>query len=306
MLSKTSLFFSTYGKGLALLLALLLGALVPQAHNLAFLIQYSLMVMLFFAFLDIQFDPKSFQISVLWILFANVAIAFIGYGIFASHSITLALAAFMTGIAPSAIASLVVINFIEGNVEYMIAAVLLTNLSSAVIVPLALPSLVGSVVPISIWDVLQSTLFVMFVPLILARLARHLPANVLGVIRNGKHFSLPIWLVNLFLISAKSVNFIRNENASSLQLLLEIALISLGICVIDFMIGAWIGAWIGGHQYRKEASQALGQKNLSFVVWIALTFINPLVAMGPMFYILYHHLYNSWLIYRFEKQRIRF
>jgi len=41
------------------------------------------------------------------------------------------------------------------------------------------------------------------------------------------------------------------------------------------------------------------------VIWIALIFINPLVAMGPMFYILYHHLYNSWLIYRFEKGRIR-
>jgi len=302
MLSRTSLFFNTYGKGLALLLALLFGALVPQAHNLAFLIQYFLMVMLFFAFLDIQFDPKSFRLSVLWILLANVAIAFIGYGIFASQSITLALAAFMTGIAPSAIASLVVIKFIEGNVEYMISAVLLTNLSSAVIVPLTLPYLVGAVVPISIWDVLQSTLFVMFFPLILARLARHLPAKVLGVIRIGKGFSFPIWLVNLFLISAKSINFVRNENASSFQLLFEIALISLGICAIDFMIGAWIG----GHQYRKEASQALGQKNLSFVIWIALTFINPLVALGPMFYILYHHLYNSWLIYRFEKQRIRF
>jgi hypothetical protein len=25
--------------------------------------------------------------------------------------------------------------------------------------------------------------------------------------------------------------------------------------------------------------------------------------MGPMFYILYHHLYNSWSIYQFEKRR---
>jgi hypothetical protein len=33
---------------------------------------------------------------------------------------------------------------------------------------------------------------------------------------------------------------------------------------------------------------------LRFGFWIALTFINPLVAMGPTFYILYHNLYNSW------------
>ena len=64
-----------------------------------------------------------------------------------------------------------------------------------------------------------------------------------------------------------------------------------------------VGALLGGRNHWQEASQALGQKNLSFVIWIALTFINPLVAMGPMFYIVYHHLYNSWLIYQFEKQR---
>jgi hypothetical protein len=27
------------------------------------------------------------------------------------------------------------------------------------------------------------------------------------------------------------------------------------------------------------------------------------VAMGPVFYILYHHLYNSWSIYQFERKR---
>lgn len=301
MLSKTSLVFTTYRKGPALLLAMLVGALAPQAHKYAFLIQYFLMVMLFFAFLDIKFNPKAFQKSMLWLLLANIAIAFIGYGTFAAHDLTLALAAFMTGIAPTAIASSVIISFIEGNVEYVIGAVLLTNLSSAVIVPLALPYLVGSIVPISIWSVLQSTLFVMFVPLIMAQLVMCLPVSLQGLIRKGKCYSFPLWLVNLFLISAKAVNYIRVENASPPHFLLEIALVSLGICVFNFVIGSRIG----GHQYRVEASQALGQKNLSFVIWIALTFVNPLVAMGPMFYILYHHVYNSWLIYRFEKQRLR-
>jgi len=50
---------------------------------------------------------------------------------------------------------------------------------------------------------------------------------------------------------------------------------------------------LGGRNHWQEASQALGQKNLAFVIWISLTFINPLVAMGPTFYILYHHPYNS-------------
>ena len=71
------------------------------------------------------------------------------------------------------------------------------------------------------------------------------------------------------------------------------------ICIVNF----GVGALLGGRSHWQEASQSLGQKNLSFVIWIALTFINPLVALSPMFYILYHHLYNSWSIYRFERSR---
>jgi BASS family bile acid:Na+ symporter len=78
-----------------------------------------------------------------------------------------------------------------------------------------------------------------------------------------------------------------------------IAFVSLVICIVNF----GLGALLGGREHWQEASQALGQKNLSFVIWIALTFVNPLVAMGPMFYILYHHSYNSWLIYQFERKR---
>jgi BASS family bile acid:Na+ symporter len=301
MASKAISFFRMYGKVLALFLAMLAGGLMPQVHELASLIRYFVMAMLFFAFLDVEFNPRSFQKSVFWILMANVAIAFLGYGIFASRNITLALAAFMTGIAPSAISSPVLISFIEGQVEYILAAVLLTNVSSAIIIPLALPSLAGEVIPISVWSVLQSSLTVMFVPLILAKLAAQLPSGTQAVIRKGKRFSFLLWLISLFLISAKASNFLLNENSGSLTILLYIALISMGVCAVNFALGAWIG----GSQYRLEARQALGQKNLSFVIWIALAFINPLVAMGPTFYILYHHLVNSWVIYRFEKARVR-
>lgn len=301
MASKAISFFRTYGKVLALFLAMLAGGVMPQVHELASLIRYFVMAMLFFAFLDVEFNPGSFQKSVFWILVANTAIAFLGYGIFVSKNITLALAAFMTGIAPSSISSPVLISFIEGQVEYVLTAVLLTNVSSAVIIPLALPSLAGEVVPISVWSVLQSSLTVMFIPLILAKLAVRLPSGVKAVIRKGKRSSFLLWIISLFLISAKASNFLRNENSGSLTTLLYIALISMGICAVNFTLGAWIG----GRPYRQEARQALGQKNLSFVIWIALAFINPLVAMGPTFYILYHHLFNSWVIYRFEKSRIR-
>jgi BASS family bile acid:Na+ symporter len=291
-------FLVTRGKGFSLLLTMFVGVLFPQAHIFSFLIQYLLMLMLFFAFLDLEFKPQSFQKSVLWVVLANLAMAFIGYLALVSFDLTLALAAFMTAIAPTAIAAPVIIGFIQRDVEYVVTAVILTNIVNALIVPLVLPYLLGAAVQISVWEVLQPVLVVMFVPLILARLVAHIPASTKNFIRRGKAFSFPIWLVNLFIISANASHFLRNGNTDSFATLATIALISLVICIVNF----GVGALLGGRRHWQEASQSLGQKNLSFVIWIALTFINPLVAMGPTFYILFHHIYNSWSIYQFEKR----
>ncbi len=299
MISQFNSFLKIYGKVFGLLATMMVGALFPQVHTLSFLIQYLLMGMLFFAFLDIEFKPETFQRSVLWVLLANVGVAFLSYVALASFDMTLALTAFMTAIAPTAIAAPVIIGFIQGKIEYVVAAVLLTNVSSAVIIPLVLPFLLGANVQISVWEVLEPVLIVMFVPLILARLASHLPSGMREFIRKGKSYSFPLWLINLFIITANASNFLRNENSDSVRTLVTIAAVSLVLCIVNFGVGALLG---GRHNWQ-EASQSLGQKNLSFVIWIALTFINPLVAMGPTFYILYHHLYNSWSIYQFEKRR---
>lgn len=294
-MSKINSFLRTQGKGLSLLLTMLAGALLPQAYVFSYLIQYLLMVMLFFAFLDIEFK---FQKSVLWVLLANIALAFVAYLVLAPLNLMLALAAFMTAIAPTAIAAPVIIGFIQREVEYVVASVVLTNIASAFVVPVALPFLIGTTIQIRIWEVLQPVLVVMFVPMILSQLVKLLPANAKVFIRKGRVFSFPIWLVNLFIISAKASDFLRNDNTDSLSTLAIIAFVSLVICIVNF----GTGALLGGRSHWQEASQSLGQKNLSFVIWVALTFINPLVALGPMFYILYHHIYNSWLIYQFERK----
>lgn len=292
-------FLRTQGKGLLLLFTMLVGVFVPQAHIFSFLIQYLLIVMLFFAFLDLEFKLQTLRKSMLWVLLANVVVSFVCYMVLAPFNLMLALAAFMTAIAPTAIAAPVIISLIQREVEYVVAAVVLTNIASALIVPIALPFLLRAAVQISVWEVLQPVLVVMFVPLLMAQLVSRLSENTQNFIRKGKTISFPVWLVNLFIISANASDFLRNGNTDSIATLAAIALVSLIICIVNF----GVGALLGGRSHWQEASQALGQKNLSFVIWIALTFINPLVAMGPMFYIVYHHLYNSWSIYRFERQR---
>jgi len=301
MLTPIQNFLRIYGKVLALLLTMVVGSLLPQFHVFSYLVQYLLMAMLFFAFIDIEIQPGSFQKGILWVLLANAAVAFLSYWIVFRFDHTLALAAFITGIAPTAISSPVIISMIEGKVEYVVGSVLLTNLAMALVVPLVLPTLLGVAAKVSIWAVLEPVLITVFVPLVLARLVRLLPSRAKAAVRRGKDFTFAIWLLNLFLICAKAVDFLRNGSTGSTRLLPMMALISLVICAVNFALGALIG----GRKFWQEASQALGQKNNSFVIWIALTFINPLVAMGPTFYVLYHNLYNSFQIYLFEKRRHR-
>ncbi len=300
-LSSLKSLLTTQGKVITLLAAMLFGAMLPQLHVFSPWIQYLLMVMLFFSFLDIKFSPQTFQKSILGIVLANIAIAFIVYAVFLRFNLWLALAAFMTACAPTAIAAPVITGFVKGKVEYVVTAVVITNIVNAVIVPLALPSLLGTDIHISVQEVLLPVLIVMFVPLLLAQLTTRLPANAQELIHKGKPIIFPVWLVNLLIISANASDYLRTTNTSLIPDLLPIALVSMMICIINF----GVGALLGGHHYRQEASQSLGQKNLSFVIWIALTFINPLVAMGPTFYVLFHHLYNSWMIYQFEKERLR-
>src|SRR5919109_1652773 len=111
MIFQTYSFLKVYSKVFSLLVTILLGALFPQLYTLSFLIQYLLMVMLFFAFLDIEFKPRTFQKSVIWVLLANIVVAFVSYALLASFDPVFALTAFMTAIAPTAIAAPVITSF---------------------------------------------------------------------------------------------------------------------------------------------------------------------------------------------------
>ena len=278
---------------------MLIGIFVPQAHQYAFLIQYLIIAMLFFAFLDIDLNPRTTQKGALWILITNLLLGFGVYGILAPFDHQLALAAFITAISPTAISSPVIVGFVEGDMEYIIAAVILTNIGVASIIPFALPHLASTTMQISIGDMLGSVAVTMFLPMLLAQGVKKLSSETQNVIRKGKSLSMPLWLITLVIVSAKASDFLRNKNTASFTTLGKIALIALMIAVLNFSIGVWLGR---PNRWR-ESGQALGQKNLSFTIWVALTFLTPLVAMGPTFCILYHHIYNSWLIYDFEKTR---
>jgi bile acid:Na+ symporter, BASS family len=285
-----------YGRTCSLILAMALGFSLPQAQWLAPALQYLIMSMLFLAFLDLSADRTCFDRSLVFVVLANILLPFFWFFTVRQVQPDLALVAFLTAATPTATATPVIVGFLRGRVEYAIAGVLATNILMAILLPFVLPLVAGGHVAVSTADLLPPVIATMFIPLGLAWVVRLLPAGVGHIARKAKPANFPIWLLVLFVITSKASAFLWQHSEISMLVLAEIAALSLLICVVNFLLGAWLG----GIRSHREASQTLGQKNTSFTIWIALTFLTPLSALGPTFYVAYHNLYNAYQLMRFK------
>jgi BASS family bile acid:Na+ symporter len=109
-----------------------------------------------------------------------------------------------------------------------------------------------------------------------------------------RNVSFGMWVTTMFLITANASHFLRAHADTPHLVLVQIASASLLVCVASFSIGRLIG----GKVFAREASQALGQKNTTFTIYLALTYASPVVALGPTFYVIWHNLWNSWQLHR--------
>ena len=109
--------------------------------------------------------------------------------------------------------------------------------------------------------------------------------------------SFYLWSVALTLAILMSTRAIIHSNCS-IWTLTGIALVSLICCAFQFRIGRCIGSKSGS---RIEASQAFGQKNTVFGIWMGYTFWNPLVSVAGGFYTIWHNIHNTRQLYKHNK-----
>ena len=278
----------------ALLLSFIVGALIPQAHVLAWLIRWLIMGMLFLVFLQTRLSREAINRSHGWLLVANLAMGFVAWGVgWVVGGRDVALAAFFCGITPTATAAPVIVSFLRGRVDYVVAGFLVTNVVIAALVPVLLPLVLGHAAPTVFADVTGSVGLVVFGPLVAAWLVRLVYARAAAWPKRLSNVSFGAWVVTLFLITARVSEFLRTHTELPHSLLVKIAVVSLTVCLANFVLGRFIG----GRNFPREASQTLGQKNTTFTIYLALTYANPLVAFGPTCYVLWHNLWNSWQLH---------
>ncbi len=284
----------------ALVAGMILGVLLPQAHAAAPAIRWLVMGMLFLVFLETRLSRESIRPSHLVLLAANLAMGFAAWGLgWLVGGREVALAAFFAGITPTATAAAVVTSFLRGRVDYVVAAFLLTNLVIAALLPGLLPLVLGRATPQVFIEVLGTIGLVVFVPMGAAWLLRSLDARAAAWPLHLRNASFGMWVLALFLITANASWFLRGHPEFPRLVLGQIAGTTLLVCAANFALGRMIG----GRQFSREASQALGQKNTSFTIYLALVYANPLVALGPTAYVIWHNLWNSWQLHRSHRAR---
>ncbi len=277
--------------------AIVLGVILPQGHLMTGLIKYTLMMMLFLAFLGIPFHWKMFRRSHLIITLANLLLPVIFYLVLLPFGNTLALTAFVCSIPPTAAAAPVLAQFMHTDVSYVTASVMTTNPLVAIFIPLVLPLLMPVEQMIAIPEVLFPVFEVVGIPLLLASFTKKFSPAITTKLLRFNMMAFYLFLLNVWIACGNATHFVRNHGAEHQGLLITIFLVTTVLCIVTFRIGEWIGP----KDERMAGSLALGRKNTMFGLWLALTFVSPLVALGPICYILIQNAYNSYQILMIER-----
>jgi hypothetical protein len=78
------------------------------------------------------------------------------------------------------------------------------------------------------------------------------------------------------MVMGQTVRSIVHANVGIFTMLL-IAVIVFAVCIFQFIFGKKVGE---RYDRRITAGQAVGQRNTSFAIWMALTYLNPVSAVG--------------------------
>lgn len=287
-------------KNFLLVAAILLGIFIPAGASFSFLIKYLLMGMLFFTFLKMSIKKWRLNKSHLFIPLFTFSLSLILFLLLRTINLVLAQVVFLSIAAPTAIAAPSIINLLKGNIDYTFISVLITNFASAVFFPVTLSLLIIADISISVFEILIPVLIVILFPFLAAMLLRFLVDKSDGKIKLPKDLTFYLLVVNIYLGVAKASDFVRNEVDMNDNIIFVIAIAIAVITILNFSVGYFFGE----KELKIESSQSLGQKNNAFLIWIALTFINPLVAVGPVCYIVYQNFYISYQLYRKDKQKV--
>ena len=205
-------------------------------------------------------------------------------------------------IGPSAAAAPVVVGKLGGNISTMTTYTLLSAFVSALLIPLVFPLLEQTVHAdflSAFLIILYKVALVLLLPLGLGWLVQHHVPALARRIASMPNLSFYTWSVSLAITTGITVKNIVHSEATVI-LLTAIAITTLLLCVVQFVIGRAIGLKLGE---EINAGQALFQKNTGLSIWVSYMYLSPVASIGAGCYVLWQNIINSFEIWEAEKGR---
>ncbi len=268
------------------------------------IIPYLLSVMLFITYSRIilrDIRLTKFHYILLGIQYGGSMLVYL---LFFKFNTTLAQAAMICVLAPTAASAPVITGILGGNISSIAAYSFISNLSIALLSPLFL-ALFGDAsmetisFGASVVIIFKKVFPVLLLPFILALTVSSVSPKIHDKIRKAQILSFYLWAVALTIVTSRVTMFITIQDNASYKLKIIIAGVALIICLLQF----WFGRRIGKKYNSTVAGgQGLGQKNTILAIWLTQTYLNPVASIGPGSYVLWQNIVNSYQLWRKERK----
>ena len=205
-------------------------------------------------------------------------------------------------IGPSAAAAPVVVGKLGGNISTMTTYTLISAFLSALLIPVVFPLLEQTVhvdFLTALLIILEKVSMVLLLPLALGWLIQHYVEPLRRWVVSQPNLSFYSWAVSLSITTGITVKNIVHSQSSVLLLLL-IAVATLVLCFVQFIIGRGIGRCLGE---TVNAGQALFQKNTGLSIWVAYMYLSPVASIGAGCYVLWQNIINSVEIWLHQRNK---
>lgn len=275
------------------------------ADAIGFMTPYLLFLMLLVSYCKLDMSGLRLSPMYLSMLVGQLVFAWVGYAVLSLWSPIVAEGAFICLFCPTATSAPVVAAMLGGNLSLLVGYGLLCNVAVALLSPLFF-SLIGVHTEIdffqSVFIICRQVLPLLLLPLIMALGIRRFLPRLGDYIRSHQSVSFYLWVVALFIVVGKSVNFVMQQPLSYLSEEIALAVVALLCCLLQFAVGRRIGAKYGD---KVAGAQGMGQKNTVLAIWLALTYLHPIASIAPASYVIWQNIINSGQLALRERSRMK-
>jgi BASS family bile acid:Na+ symporter len=193
------------------------------------------------------------------------------------------------GLAPTAVITPVLAELMKRSAAYMVGAIIVSSMAFTLIVPVILTWLLDVELSLAGLGTLIYTIgSIVIIPMLLAQMVRRIDGKLIMFFRKINPYAFVLFLINVAVAAGSLSHYIQHENATPWSFIW----LTTGAITLLMLTKFLVGSLIAPKGQAVEGSLALGRKNTMLSIWIALEYLNPLIVLGPMIYILVHQCAN--------------